>query len=233
MIVQQAQKLGIGTIKIEKMKNEIEEYASKIELYITEATDILSAKNSDELNYVIQNSQTGISSVYEGGMDEIKAQLKDAGLKSNFDQQQNFLLAQYIGFNVQTIIFDEFFSSIDGEFFSLEKIPNLLAGGEQGDDTMKCVRFLKFIGLVGKSMFALSNATSSTEISPMESFISDVNESTVIGHSWDSPLIAVFPQKDTAFFTKLYATKDWKKKFNQRCVNVANEMINNIRKFNN
>jgi hypothetical protein len=233
MIIRQGQRLGVEITKNRKMKNKIEEYGSNIEMYITDANDILNAKNSEELNSVIQNSQTGISSVYEGGMDEIKAKLKEAGLKTNFDEQQNYILAQYIGFNLQTIIFDEFFPTVEGEVFSLDKIPNLLAGGEQGDDTMKCVRFLKFIGLVGKSMFAVSNVASSTEIIPMETFIANLNESTIIGHSWNSPLIGVFPPKDAAFFTKLYATKDWKKKFHQRCVNVVNEMLNNIRKFNN
>lgn len=67
----------------------------------------------------------------------------------------------------------------------------------------------------------------------MESFILNLNESTVIRHSWGSPFIAVFTQKDKVFFTQLYANKDWKKKFNQLCVNFANEMIYNIRKFNN
>ena len=77
-------------------------------------------------------------------------------------------------------------------------------------------------------MFAVSNVSVSTEISPTDSFIADLNESTIIGHSWDSPLIGVFPPKDAAFFTKLYSTKDWKKKFHQRCVNVGNEMLTNI-----
>lgn len=77
-------------------------------------------------------------------------------------------------------------------------------------------------------MFAVSNVAASTDITPMDSFIADLNESTIIGYSWDSPLIGVFPPKDAAFFTKLYSTKDWKKKFHQRCVNVGIEMIKNI-----
>lgn len=206
----------------------IENTQSQIESYFADAQSILGAKNSDDLASCIENSQTGISEVYENGIDEIKSRLKEAGLKTSFDEQQNFVLSQYIGFNLQTIVFDEFFPSIEGEDYSLDKIPNLLAGGEQGDDLVKCARFFKFIGLVGKSMFAVSNAAASTEITPMDSFIADLNESTIIGHSWDSPLIAVFPPKDTAFFTKLYSTKDWKKKFHQRCVNVGNEMIKNI-----
>lgn len=201
---------------------------SQLEPYLMDAQSILSASNSDELLACIENSQSGISEVYENGINEIKARLKEAGLKTNFDEQQNFILSQYIGFNLQTIVFEEFFSSIEGEEYSLENIPNLLEGGEQGDDSVKCVRFFKFIGLIGKSMFAISNVTASTEIAPMDSFIADLNESTVIGHSWDSPLIGVFPPKDTAFFTKLYSTKDWKKKFHQRCVNVGNEMMTNI-----
>ena len=193
-----------------------------------DAQSILSSSNSDQLKECIENSQTGISEVYEKGIDEIKSRLKEAGLKTNFDEQQNFVLTQYIGFNLQTIVFDDFFPSIKGEDYSLDKIPNLLGGGEQGDELVKCARFFKFIGLVGKSMFAVSNVSVSTEISPTDSFIADLNESTIIGHSWDSPLIGVFPPKDVAFFTKLYSTKDWKKKFHQRCVNVGNEMKTNI-----
>jgi hypothetical protein len=201
---------------------------SQLEPYLMDAQSILSASNSDELLACIENSQTGISEVYENGIDEIKSRLKEAGLKTSFDEQQNFVLSQYIGFNLQTIVFDEFFPSIEGEDYSLDKIPNLLEGGEQGDELVKCARFFKFIGLVGKSMFAVSNAAASTDITPMDSFNADLNESTIIGHSWDSPLIAVFPPKDAAFFTKLYSTKDWKKKFHQRCVNVGNEMLTNI-----
>jgi hypothetical protein len=206
----------------------IENTQSQIESYLADAQSILSASNSNELLACVQNSQTGISEFYENGIDEIKSRLKEAGLKTNFDEQQNFVLSQYIGFNLQTIVFDEFFPSIEGEDYSPDKIPNLLEGGEQGDELVKCARFFKFIGLVGKSMFAVSNVAASTDITPMDSFIADLNESTIIGHSWDSPLIAVFPPKDTAFFTKLYSTKDWKKKFHQRCVNVGNEMIKNI-----
>jgi hypothetical protein len=214
---------------MKKMNRElIENTQSQIESYLADAQSILSASNSDELLACIANSQTGISEVYENGIDEIKSRLKEAGFKTNFDEQQNFVLSQYIGFNLQTIVFDEFFPSIENEDYSLDKIPNLLAGGEQGDELVKCARFFKFIGLVGKSMFAVSNVAASTDITPMDSFIADLNESTIIGHSWDSPLIGVFPQKDAAFFTKLYSTKDWKKKFHQRCVNVGNEMIKNI-----
>ena len=201
---------------------------SQLEPYLMDAQSILSSSNSDQLKECIENSQTGISEVYEKGIDEIKSRLKEAGLKTNFDEQQNFVLTQYIGFNLQTIVFDDFFPSIKGEDYSLDKIPNLLGGGEQGDELVKCARFFKFIGLVGKSMFAVSNVSVSTEISPTDSFIADLNESTIIGHSWDSPLIGVFPPKDVAFFTKLYSTKDWKKKFHQRCVNVGNEMKTNI-----
>jgi hypothetical protein len=214
---------------MKKMNRElIENTQSQIESYLADAQSILSASNSDELSACIENSQTGISEVYENGIGEIKSRLKEAGLKTNFDEQQNFVLSQYIGFNLQTIVFDEFFPSIEGEDYSLDKIPNLLAGGEQGDDLVKCARFFKFIGLVGKSMFAVSNVAASTDITPMDSFIADLNESTIIGHSWDSQLIGVFPQKDAAFFTKLYSAKDWKKKFHQRCVNVGNDMIKNI-----
>ena len=214
---------------MKKMNKElIENTQSQIESYLADAQSILSASNSDELLACITNSQTGISEVYENGIDEIKSRLKEAVLKTNFDEQQNFVLSQYIGFNLQTIVFDEFFPSIEGEDYSLDKIPNLLEGGEQGDELVKCARFFKFIGLVGKSMFAVSNAAASTDITPMDSFIADLNESTIIGHSWDSPLIGVFPPKDAAFFTKLYSTKDWKKKFHQRCVNVGIEMIKNI-----
>ena len=201
---------------------------SQLEPYLMDAQSFLSSSNSDQLKECIENSQTGISEVYEKGIDEIKSRLKEAGLKTNFDEQQNFVLTQYIGFNLQTIVFDDFFPSIKGEDYSLDKIPNLLGGGEQGDELVKCARFFKFIGLVGKSMFAVSNVSVSTEISPTDSFIADLNESTIIGHSWDSPLIGVFPPKDEAFFTKLYSTKDWKKKFHQRCVNVGNEMLTNI-----
>ena len=201
---------------------------SQLEPYLMDAQSFLSSSNSDQLKECIENSQTGISEVYEKGIDEIKSRLKEAGLKTNFDEQQNFVLTQYIGFNLQTIVFDDFFPSIKGEDYSLDKIPNLLGGGEQGDELVKCARFFKFIGLVGKSMFAVSNVSVSTEISPTDSFIADLNESTIIGHSWDSPLIGVFPPKDVAFFTKLYSTKDWKKKFHQRCVNVGNEMKTNI-----
>jgi hypothetical protein len=210
----------------------LENTRTQIELYVLDAQSILGAKNSDDLASCIENSQTGISEVYENGIDEIKSRLKEAGLKTNFDEQQNFVLSQYIGFNLQTIVFDEFFLSIEGEDYSLEKIPNLLEGGEQGDELVKCARFIKFIGLVGKSMFAVSNVAASTDITPMDSFIADLNESTIIGHSWDSPLIGVFPPKDAAFFTKLYSTKDWKKKFHQRCVNVGNEMISNTQNLN-
>lgn len=205
---------------------------SQIESYLVDAQSILTSSNSNELLTCIQKSRTGMSEVYENGIDEIKSKLKEAGLKTNFDEQQNFVLAQYIGFNLQTIVFDEFFPTIEGESYALDKIPNLLSGGEQGDDSMKCARFFKFIGLVGKSMFAVSNVASSTEIHPMEIFIADLNESTLIGHSWNSPLIGVFPPKDAAFFTKLYSTKDWKKKFHQRCVNVVNEMISNTNNLN-
>jgi hypothetical protein len=210
-------------------KELIENTQSQIETYLNDAQSILSTSNSDELLACIQNSQTGISEVYENGIDEIKTRLKEAGLKTNFDKQQNFMLSQYIGFNLQTIVFDEFFSSIEGKEYSLEKIPGLLTGGEQGNDSVKCARFFKFIGLVGKSMLAVSNVAATTEIPRMDYFIADLNESTIIGHSWDSPLIGVFPPKDTAFFTKLYSTKDWKMKFHQRCVNVGNEMLTNIK----
>ena len=214
---------------MKKMNRElIENTQSQIESYLADAQSILSASNSDELSACIENSQTGISEVYENGIDEIKSRLKEAGLKTNFDEQQNFVLSQYIGFNLQTIVFDEFFPSIESEDYSLDKIPNLLEGGEQGDELVKCARFFKFIGLIGKSMFAVSNVAASMDITPMDSFIADLNESTIIGHSWDSPLIGVFPPKDAAFFAKLYSTKDWKKKFHQRCVNVGNEMIKNI-----
>ena len=209
----------------------IEETLSQIEHYLADAKSILSATNSDGLSACIQNSQSGLSEVYENGIDEIKFKLKEAGLKTNFDEQQNYILSEYVGFNLQTIIFDEFFPQIEGKSYSLDKIPNLLEGGEEGDDSIKCARFFKFIGLVGKSMFTVSSATSSTEITSMESFISDLNESTIIGHSWNSPLIGVFPPKDAAFFTKLYSTKDWKKKFHQRCVNVGDEMMTNINKL--
>lgn len=205
---------------------------SQIESYLADAQSILAAKKSDDLESCISSSQSGISEVYENGIDEIKSRLKEAGLKTNFDEQQNFLLSQCIGFNLQTIVFDEFFPEIEGESYALDKIPNLLSGGEQGDGAMKCARFFKFIGLVGKSMFAVSNVASSTEITPMEKFIADLNESTIIGHSWNSPLLGVFPPKDAAFFAKLYSTKDWKKKFHQRCVNVLNEMISNIQNLN-
>ena len=211
-----------------KFSDLIQHTISQVETYLTDAQSILSATNSDQLIEYIENSQTGISEVYENGIGEIKSRLKEAGLKTNFDEQQNFILSQYIGFNLQTIVFDEFFPSIENEDYSLDKIPNLLAGGEQGDELVKCARFFKFIGLVGKSMFAVSNVAVSTDITPMDSFIADLNESTIIGHSWDSPLIGVFPQKDAAFFTKLYSAKDWKKKFHQRCVNVGNDMIKNI-----
>jgi len=213
-------------------KELIENTQSQIESYLADAQSILSASNSNELLTCIQKSQTGISEVYENGIDEIKSKLKEAGLKTNFDEQQNYLLSQYIGFNLQTIVFDEFFPIIEGEDYSLDKIPNLLKGGEQGDASVKCARFFKFIGLVGKSMLAVSNVVATTEISPMDSFIADLNESTIMGHSWDSPLIGVFPPKDVAFFTKLYSTKDWKKKFHQRCVNVVNEMHSNLLGFN-
>ena len=218
-------------MKIEN-KNLVEQTLSQIESYVLDAQSILATKNSDDLASCISSSQSGMSEVYENGIDEIKARLKDAGLKTNFDEQQNFLLSQYIGFNLQTIVFDEFFPEIEGESYALDKIPNLLSGGEQGDDAMKCARFFKFIGLVGKSMFVVSNVASSIEINPMETFIADLNESTIIGHSWNSPLIGVFPPKDAAFFTKLYSTKDWKKKFHQRCVNVVNEMHSNLLGFN-
>lgn len=211
-----------------KFSDLIQHTISQVETYLTDAQSILSATNSDQLIEYIENSQTGISEVYENGIGEIKSRLKEAGLKTNFDEQQNFILSQYIGFNLQTIVFDEFFPSIENEDYSLDKIPNLLAGGEQGDELVKCARFFKFIGLVGKSMFAVSNVAVSTDITPMDSFIADLNESTIIGHSWDSPLIGVFPPKDAAFFTKLYSAKDWKKKFHQRCVNVGNDMIKNI-----
>ena len=214
---------------MKQMKSEhqqlIEETLSQIEHYLSDAKSILSATNSDGLSACIQNSQSGLSEVYENGIDEIKLKLKEAGFKTNFDEQQNYILSQYVGYNLQTIIFDEFFPQLEGKSYALDKIPNLLEGGESGDDSIKCARFFKFIGLVGKSMFAVSSATSSTEITSMESFISDLNESTIIGHSWNSPLIGVFPPKDAAFFTKLYSTKDWKKKFHQRCVNVGDEMV--------
>jgi hypothetical protein len=220
---------------MKQMKSEhqqlIEETLSQIEHYLADAKSILSATNSDGLSACIQNSQSGLSEVYENGIDEIKFKLKEAGLKTNFDEQQNYILSEYVGFNLQTIIFDEFFPQIEGKSYSLDKIPNLLEGGEAGDDSIKCARFFKFIGFVGKSMFTVSSATSSTEITSMESFISDLNESTIIGHSWNSPLIGVFPPKDAAFFTKLYSTKDWKKKFHQRCVNVGDEMMTNINKL--
>lgn len=205
---------------------------SQIESYLADAQSILAAKKSDDLESCISSSQTGISEVYENGIDEIKSKLKESGLKTNFDGQQNFLLSQYIGFNLQTIVFDQFFPTIEGEDYSLDKIPSLLSGGEQGEDSMKCARFFKFIGLVGKSMFDVSNVVSSIEITPMEEFIANLNESTIIGHSWNSPLIGVFPPKDAAFFMKLYSTKDWKKKFYQRCVNVVNEMISNTYDLN-
>ena len=132
-----------------KMTNKelIENTQSQIESYLAEAQSILSASNSNELLACIQKSQTGISEVYENGIDEIKARLKDAGQKTNFDEQQNFLLSQYIGFNLQAIVFDEFFPEIEGESYALDKIPNLLSNGEQGDDAIKCARFFKFIGL--------------------------------------------------------------------------------------
>ena len=209
-------------------KELLENTLSQIESYLADAQSILSATESYQLLWHIENSQSGISEVFENVINEIKLILHDEGLRTNFDEQQNFVLSQYIGFNLQTIVFDEFFTSIEGEDYSLEKIPNLLGGGEQGDELVKCARFFKFIGLIGKSMFAVSNVAASTDITPMDSFIADLNESTIIGHSWDSPLIGVFPPKDAAFFTKLYSTKDWKKKFHQRCVNVGIEMIKNI-----
>jgi len=132
-------------------KELIENTQSQLESYLADAQSILAAKNSDDLASCISSSQSGMSEVYENGVDEIKSRLKDAGLKTNFDEQQNFLLSQYIGFNLQTIVFDEFFPEIEDESYALDKIPNLLSGGEQGDVAIKCARFFKFIGLVGKS----------------------------------------------------------------------------------
>jgi hypothetical protein len=193
-----------------------------------DAQSILFSNNSDDLANCIENSQSGISEVYENGIDEIKSKLKESGLKTTFDEQQNYLLSQYIGFNLKTVIFDEFFPEIENTPYALDEIPNLLKGGGQGDNSIKCARFFKFIGLVGKSMFELRNVSNSTDIPKMERFISDLNESTIIGYSWDSPLLSVFPPKDAAFFTKLYSTKDWKRKFHQRCANVMKEMYTNI-----
>lgn len=201
---------------------------AEIEPYLLDAQSILQAKNTKQLSDCIENSQTNISSVYEKGMDEINMKMKEVGLKTNFEEVQNYILSEYIGFNLQIIVFEEFFPTIENTAYSIENIPNLLEGGEKGDNVMKCARFFKLIGLAGKSMFAVSKVIVATEISPMDAFISDLNESTVIGFSWDSPLISTFPPKESAFFTKLYSAKNWKSKFHQRCVNVINEMYSNI-----
>lgn len=212
------------------MLEKIQAHLNQIESYIQDAQFILGAKNIDELAIVLESSQTGMNEVYEGSMNQIKADLKAAGKKTSLDEIQNFLLSEYIGFNLQSIIFEEFFPSVDDTAYSVEHIPNLLTGGEQGDEKMQKARFMKFIGLCGKSMFSVSNFAAATEITPMDSFIADLNESTIIGYSWNSPLISVFPPKDSAFFTKLYSTKDWKKKFHQRCINVVSEMLTNLQK---
>lgn len=212
------------------MLEKITPYLSSIDSYIQDAQSILNAKNVDELSSFLESSQSDMICVYEGGINPIKADLKAAGKKTSFDEIQNFLLSEYIGFNIQSIIFEEFFPSIEDAAYSIENIPNLLTGGEQGDEMMQKVRFMKFIGLCGKSMFSVSNFPAATEITPMDTFIADLNESTIIGYSWNSPLISVFPPKDSAFFTKLYSTKDWKKKFHQRCINVVSEMVNDIQK---
>ena len=201
---------------------------NQIESYLQDAQTILKAKNIEELASVLESSQSDMNQVYEGGLSQIKSDLKAAGKKTSFDEVQYSLLSDYIGFNLQTIIFEEFFPSIEDTTYTVEHIPNLLTGGEPGDENMQKVRFMKFIGLCGKSMVSVSNFAAATEITPMDSFIADLNEATIIGHSWNSPLISVFPPKDSAFFTKLYSTKDWKKKFHQRCINVVNEMLTNI-----